>query len=199
VPEVFSLVVGPGGKAAMSVQEQEFVGSGQAQSYVGIFATTDNGLQWSANVTPCNVDVGPIPGWPNSALGNVETMALSPSGELWVVCNGQPAAGTMAAAVFVSDDEGTTWQQRYVGTAGDHTPALAVLSPDQALWTQGYSLAVTSDGGQTWSPEQALTGGGGPVIISTPSPDDLLVLIVGISLWHSTDRLHFTRIAGRNE
>jgi hypothetical protein len=194
VPSVDQLLVGPAiGQAYISTFDPPDTSS-------RLFETADGGVHWIDRKHPCSNDPPfPYEGIVGSAP-TFEIMAQSPSGELWMVCHGQPAASNVPAAVFVSRNGGQSWSRRYAGAATDVGPGLAVLSNQDALWTQGYSLAMTTDGGATWSPNASVVSGGGPDVFSVLSPTNVWVLQVLNApnrpvLWHSTSGVTFSPVS----
>ncbi len=169
----------------------------QYQEFQGFYGTSDAGVHWTAHPHPCpTIAAGPIPGLDETTagpLGQFGAMALSPSGDIWMVCHSEPGAGELPSAIFVSGDGGASWDPRLVTIAEDVFPVFAVVSEDQALWSENVYLAYTTDGGRSWSPTN-LNNGGGPEVLSMLSPHDIWVLAIGGSLYHSTDGAHFVKV-----
>ncbi len=150
-----------------------------------LYRTDDGGLTWM---------VYPVP------FGGGD-MAFIDETHGWMMVPLGAAAGSMAIAIYTTDDGGETWAQTYTNdpnltNAGDSLPLggiknnLTPLDADTA-WVGGvtYSLETfylykTTDGGQTWAPQTIPTAPGmqdtevavdiGPIF--TTSSDGILPL-----------------------
>jgi photosystem II stability/assembly factor-like uncharacterized protein len=126
-----------------------------------LYRTADGGLTWTVYPVPFGggdmTFIDESHGWMMAALG--------------------VAAGSMAVAIYTTDDGGESWTQAYtndpnLANAGDSLPLggiknnLTPLDMDTA-WVGGviyapetFYLYKTSDGGQTWTPQTIPTAPG---------------------------------------
>ena len=101
--------------------------------------STDSGTTWAE--------------LPALAGRSIQAFADDPAnpGRVWAAVSQDPAG----AAVYVSDDGGTTWTPRSTGIAGTR-PTDLVIDPDdpQTMYVATADAGVfrTSDGGESWAP-----------------------------------------------
>jgi photosystem II stability/assembly factor-like uncharacterized protein len=126
-----------------------------------LYRTEDGGLNWTVYPVPFGAGdlsfIDESHGWMMSALG--------------------AGAGSMAVAIFTTDDGGATWTQAYtndpnLADAGDSLPLGGIksnLTPLDAetAWVGGviyapetFYLFKTTDGGRTWAPQTLPTAPG---------------------------------------
>ncbi len=112
-----------------------------------LFVTHDGGSDWTRRSSPCTT-------LPGVGLQNA-------SGTTWVLCGGEGGAGIGPKLVYVSNDEGQSWELRAsdlgsspAGTiaASGYADSLALADSTTAtIGTQRGGLLHTVDGGHTWS------------------------------------------------
>ncbi len=166
--------------------------------------TADGGDGWSPRPVPC---AGPF------GLG--AELALSSTGDLWMICGGQASAGEQAKALYRSSTGGSSWtlaaQTPAFGGAPGRSPGvgafplagyvepysighknLAVVSARRAwLFPTRGTVLVTADGGAGWAPvpglEQAGFGSGAPGNVTFISASEGWVTELGVGLWTTPD------------
>lgn len=166
-----------------------------ATAVVGPWVTFDGGRRFVDFGGPCDPAAAP--------------QASPAEGVVWVLCNGPGAAsGSTVKALFMSRDQGTTWEQlgQYrlfgpnPGTPGVQTLPAQTMSYFRfesastgwmAVGGFGSQLLVTRDSGRTWTP-QALAVAGQPtlflseLLVDWLAPGRLRVLGGG-HLWGTDD------------
>jgi photosystem II stability/assembly factor-like uncharacterized protein len=113
-----------------------------------LLATTDGGRTWTQLPDPCHQAV---PGGADDLIG-ITGISLPSRATGWVLCHGEPAAGSSTQAVFRSFDGGVTWTRMW----SDFTVGLQGLEmlPSGVGWRWDWlsvAVAATDDGGRTWS------------------------------------------------
>jgi photosystem II stability/assembly factor-like uncharacterized protein len=113
--------------------------------------TTDGGRHWATRAG-CPIAY-------TFDVGSLGTIAVSPSGDLWLLCTGESASGNQPKAVFRSDDTGRSWHLAAANVwldVGDMTTFgyatdLAVTSDHTAyVFLVNTGLLRTDDGGSSW-------------------------------------------------
>jgi photosystem II stability/assembly factor-like uncharacterized protein len=102
--------------------------------------TSDGGATWNAGSTPCH------PGASTPLFVTRTTI-----NDVWVVCGGGAAAGSLVQVVWKTIDGGTTWTRGFHGVAPG--PVGYRFLDDGHGWRWHYNFADifrTTDGGGTW-------------------------------------------------
>lgn len=179
------------------------LGSHPGQAYVmprpfaggPIEGTVSAGNEWFAVNQPCQAMADEV----YHSTGNFQLLAVAPSGALWVVCSGGPAAGSLDMALYVSEDGGKTWDGRAQPGGADVPLGLAFISDQQAIGVFGEVVTATTNAGDSWQETNVPSNGGGPMQLTALPPDNEWVLDPeetgycgrASGLYHSTDGLHF--------
>ncbi|MCL4559632.1 MAG: hypothetical protein M1281_03325 [Chloroflexi bacterium] len=139
-----------------------------------------------------------------------ERLSISPEGQYWLLCGGDPSAGAEGKTVYVSTDQGQTWELRSTTDFGQltgtptlspgsqplpiygYTDDLLALSKNEALMGLGRSIVyLITDGGQKWEAvmpiDEANPGGNsGWSIVRNPGSNEVWAS-VGTALLRTTD------------
>lgn len=156
-------------------------------------------------------------GWKKLTIPNCEVAAfsLSPDGIFWLLCGDGLGAGSQPKAIYVSSDQGKTWELRSANGPGtwssSPTPSsasplvlsgyisdLLALSKDEALvGLSRDTLHLSTDGGREWKEAIPLTASSTEEFLSwwlvrKPGSDELWAAASGWPspglLFYSTDR-----------
>jgi len=78
----------------------------------------------------------------------------------WVVCTGEPGAGSVAVQVFTTDDSGASWTRLPTGQLGSfgYPSGLSITASGVGILTEDRGMSyATSDGGARWRPLRSIT------------------------------------------
>ncbi|HWE64746.1 MAG TPA: YCF48-related protein [Chloroflexota bacterium] len=165
-------------------------------SHATLLATVDGGKHWQARGYPC----GPVGSF-------IDRLAAHDDTHLWLLCGGQPAAGTEFKYLYRSNDGGAHWRRvakaRVPSTAtlplGGYLADLAVTGAARGwLALVRGTLYTTGNGGSTWQPAISFSqanpgvGGLGPLVFVDPAhgwlgaQDRVFRTTDGGTQWHAT-------------
>lgn len=97
------------------------------------------GAGWTSSQAPC---VGG---------GMASELTLAPDGSEWLMCAGEPSAGSQLKGVTVSLDGGQSWSAKRPLPIGGYLDGAAALSSHTAFYIGDRSnLETTDDGGGVW-------------------------------------------------
>jgi len=174
------LVVSSGRAAAVAV-------SGPHPTLAG---TADGGTHWSTRPLPA--------GWSRLCEPDyIGSLVTAEPDDWWLLCGGEPAAGSSTKALFRSTDGGRTWTvvsalaslsgpARPGSLPGEDGATIAAASPD-LLWIATInSLSVSTDGGAFWSMIQ-VNPLGYPGQFDVLSGTAAWLLAPGAGLWQTTN------------
>jgi photosystem II stability/assembly factor-like uncharacterized protein len=115
----------------------------QRQLRLAVVATHDGGKTWQPRASPCQLGIA------SSALIDLVTPDLG-----FIVCLGEPSAGSENKAIFQTSDGGLHWHARG-NIAGYGYPEGIAFATDGLglLWEGRGTLFVTRDGGRRWTAE----------------------------------------------
>ena len=127
----------------------------------------------------------------------LNTFLSSPTPErAWAVCTGEPGAGSVAVAVFTTDDSGASWMRLPTGRLGGfgYPSGLSMTASGVGILTENRGVTyATSDGGRDWRPLRSITAPdtreGIAATQVTPTMAFVLVFSgdTGTTLYRSTD------------
>jgi len=124
------------------------VGGGGGERGMRLEHTTDGGVSWSRVRLPCGHRF-------ISAFVSAPTAARA-----WLVCTGEPGAGSVAVSVHMTENGGTSWSRLPRGRLGSfgYPSGLTMTAGGDGILTmiRGFSW-VTHDGGRHWQPLRSIT------------------------------------------
>jgi len=110
--------------------------------------TTDAGRSWRAVSSPCG-----------HAYLNVFISSPTPD-RVWIVCTGEPGAGSVRVRVATSKDAGASWTRLPTGQLGGfgYPSGLSMTASGVGILTEDRGMSyATSDGGRRWRPLRSIT------------------------------------------
>ena len=162
----------------------------------GLWRTTDAGESWE-RVLDASVDLAPASGKASRehqrTIVHDPTSVDSTGAQRWYVAidSGVGPNSAPDAALFVSEDYGTTWVRRGDLNSFGDIHALVIGADGQQLYLAAEGgrrsgAFVSDDGGSTFVPVPGLPTGGAGWVEFGPG-GDLWVALVDIGVYHSTD------------
>ena len=110
--------------------------------------TTDGGRSWRGANSPCGRRF-------------VNAFLSSPTPErVWMVCTGEPGAGSVAVAIYTTRDAGRSWTRLPSGPLGSfgYPSGLSMTASGVGILTEDRGMSyATSDGGRRWRPLRSIT------------------------------------------
>jgi len=143
------------------------VGYQRIETNAPLMSTADGGRTWRQVSRPCGPNTYP-------AWGEYPAFVSSTHG--WILCNGQPSAGSQSRTLLETSDGGGTWRpiagsigsRSHVGGLGTNGyPQTLFFRPDGTGWI-GVGQAIISvtrstDGGRRWGPAVTIDANGGDI------------------------------------
>ncbi len=210
-PQAGTLEPLAGYEALRAGQQAVLIRSGEQTAY--LFAPFFQGQDqypfyalWASN--------GDGSGWKKLTLPNcaAASISLSPDGVFWLLCGDGPSAGNQTKGMYISLDQGQTWELRSatdpwqaptppasqpLQTSG-YIDSLLALSKDQALVGLDRNTLISSiDGGRDWEEAIQITANDpyefmGWRLVQKPGSEEVWVAggtwPAGTRLYHSPDR-----------
>lgn len=188
IPELALL---PGGNAVLNV-----IRPGRRSGT--LLVSAGGGSKWRALPEPSWRD-GPC------SLAHVATSGT----DIWLLCQGSAATGSVTQALLLSTDGGSTWHVRSAhaklakppspsGMTNEGVSALAAVSSDRLLMGLVNGLAYSPDGGRYWFYAKNVNPQGASISFDVISPVQVYALAPGAGLWRTTDGTHWNAVGTLN-
>ena len=143
------------------------IGYQRFETNAPLLATSNGGRTWHQVSRPCGKNT--YPEW-----GEYPAFVSSTHG--WILCNGQPSAGSQSRTLLETTDGGSTWRP-IVGTIGSRShvgglgtsgyPEVLFFRPDGTAWIglghATISVMRSRDGGRQWDSGTTIDANGGEV------------------------------------
>jgi photosystem II stability/assembly factor-like uncharacterized protein len=146
--------------------------------------TSDGGRTWHGAPSPCGRRF-------------VNAFLSSPArDQAWLVCTAEPGAGSVAVAVYATDDAGASWSRLPSGPLGGfgYPSGLSMTTDGVGILTEERGVSYrTDDGGRHWHPLLSITAPDVREGLSATQVSDSTARILvfsgdtGTTLYRSTD------------
>jgi photosystem II stability/assembly factor-like uncharacterized protein len=116
----------------------------------GLDVTNNGGRTWLRASYPCK---GMYGGNVVSSGWGTGSVAMDPTGSIWLICAGEPGAGQQPKQLWRSPNNAQTWFGPYPLSWSGYADTVYAISSTTA-WNYGSRAPVlrTTDGGRTWRP-----------------------------------------------